>query len=155
MPEKISKYFTLQEAIKSEKAEQLGLDNRPDDIETLNAIIQTGHYMDEIRDYFNKPVYCSSWHRNKVVNKAVGGVDGSQHQRGEAVDFGIAGMTPAEICLELKPRMAEFHIDQLILEPSWVHVSFVTHPDNPRTSPRNQFIIDKRVRRVDIPKGLL
>lgn len=153
--EKISEYFTMAEACVSTTADEAGIDNRPDDVDTMLAILGTAAHMDVIREYLGVPVTATSWHRNAKVNKLVGGVPGSQHNKGEAVDFLAKGMTPAEVCLKLKPKMAEFQIDQLILEPGWVHVSFITHPQSQRTSPRNQFLIDKRVRKVDIPKGLL
>ncbi len=151
----ISKYFSLKEATRSNKADELGVDNSVDDINNMVAITRTAAKMDNIREHFNKPVVPTSWYRNKVINKAVGGVDDSQHQKGEAVDFYVVGLTPGQVVSELKPRMDQFGIDQLILEPNWVHVSFITYPGGKRATPRNQFIIDKRVRPVDIPKGLM
>ena len=151
----LSKYFSEKEALRSNKAEELGIDNKPDDINQMVAIVRTAAKMDRIREFFGKPIIPTSWFRNLAVNKAVGGVDGSQHNKGEAVDFYIPGLGAGDIVLQLKPKMAEFEIDQLILEPGWVHVSFLTYPGGSRSMPRNQLIIDKRVRPVDIPKGLL
>lgn len=54
-------------------------------------------FLQKIRDHFGKPVNISSAYRCSVWNKAVGGVSGSRHLRGEAADISIAGVAPKEI----------------------------------------------------------
>lgn len=151
----ISKYFNLSEATKSNTAEKHKLDNDPDEVNILVAIVRTAIKMDRVREFFGLPITPSSWYRNLLVNKFVGGVPNSQHAKGEAVDFGVPGLTPEQVCLALIPLMGEFEIDQLILEPSWVHISFNTYPSGQRKEPRNQFIIDSRVDKSKLKKETL
>lgn len=53
--------------------------------------------LQQIRDHFGKPVYISSAYRCPVWNKQVGGVSSSYHLSGQAADFYIDGVAPAEI----------------------------------------------------------
>lgn len=118
----LSEHFTLREAIKSDAATRLGIDNSPDTAD-IYTLLQTAAKMEEVRALLNAPIIVTSWYRNEKVNKAVGGVPSSQHRKGEAVDF-IAPRfgSPRDICLKIQNSDIQF--DQLILEPSWVHISF-------------------------------
>lgn len=54
-------------------------------------------YLQQIRDHFGKPITITSAYRCATHNKKVGGATGSRHTKGQAADFGIAGVKPAEI----------------------------------------------------------
>lgn len=54
-------------------------------------------YLQKIREHFGKPVYITSGYRCKTHNAAVGGVANSRHTKGEAADFYVSGVEPAEI----------------------------------------------------------
>lgn len=54
-------------------------------------------YLQQIRDHFGKPITITSAYRCTTHNKKVGGATGSRHAKGQAADFGIAGVKPAEI----------------------------------------------------------
>lgn len=137
----LSKHFTLAEAIKSAKARELGVSNEPDSEADLATMQRTAIRMEEIRSVLGGPIIVSSWYRSSVVNNAVGGVPDSQHKLGEAVDFVCpAHGSPAKICATLRPLMKELGIDQLILEPTWVHVSFNTSKEKRNKPPRNQYL---------------
>lgn len=137
---KISTYFTLREATKSAAADRLKLSNMPND-EDLAAIGRTAFKMDDVRELLGGPVTVTSWYRNETVNKAVGGVSNSQHRLGEAVDFVCPSFgSPAEICAFLRSKAGSLDYDQLILEPTWVHISFITSRVNRGRPARRQYL---------------
>ena len=126
----LSKNLSLKEAIKSNTASRLGIDNRPEDweIDNLRAIAE--NVFQPIRDHFGVPVGVSSGYRSKKLNKAIGGSKYSQHMIGEALDLDadIYGrITNADIFnyvkenLEWDQMIWEFGDDE---EPNWVHVSY-------------------------------
>ena len=84
----------------------------------LNALVE--NVLEPARAAYGKPIYVNSGYRCSIHNAAVGGASGSQHMRGEAADLRIDG----------KPEMlariivANGKWDQLILYPSFVHVSW-------------------------------
>lgn len=124
----MSLFFTRLELCRSQKANDLGIDNScPKDLERVLG--RTCERMDGIRDFLGYPVKVHSGFRCPSLNKAVGGSKTSQHLTGQAVDFTCPVFgTPVDIFAALLPRMEEFGIDQLILEPGWIHVSFTERP---------------------------
>ena len=128
---KLSEHFTLQEAIYSPTAINRGIENTPTP-EALERMKFTALRMEAVRQVLeNKAIYVTSWYRGPILNKAVGGVPNSQHARVEAVDFICQGYgNPKQICKTLIDNRDVLQYDQLILEPSWVHISFVLN--NPR-----------------------
>lgn len=95
--------------------------------------------------YFLEHLLCSNVHftvtsakRTSEQNKACNGAPNSQHLTGEAIDIKPYGLTSFNKLLELIYDYAE-HVspfDQLIIYPSFIHISF-----GPRS--RRQ-VIDKR-----------
>lgn len=137
---KISPHFTLKEATKTSQP----FDNSPDNDEDLATIQRTSMCMELIRQFLGGPINVNSWYRSTAVNNAVGGVADSQHKLGEAVDFTCPAFgSPFKICKALEPMLSRFGIDQLILEPTWVHVSFCTSRVNRGRAPRNQLLTMK------------
>ena len=53
--------------------------------------------LDQIREYFGKPVLITSGYRTKSHNAAVGGVSNSQHTLGKAADIQVSGVPPAAV----------------------------------------------------------
>lgn len=138
----LSKNFTLAELVRT----STGLDNIPDQtaIEALRALAVT--ILQPLRDYFKKPVNVSSGYRSSAVNEAqyidankngvrdpgeAGSSKTSQHQRGEAADIWIDGVTNQQIIDAV--RSLKLPYDQMIDEvrtnmltrkvSSWVHIS--------------------------------
>lgn len=128
---KLSQHFSLNEATFSTTAVARKLENLPDS-QQLERMKFTAEKMEEVRELLGgNPIKVNSWFRSAEVNAAVGGVPNSQHARGEAVDFtSIWFGNPREICKFLQRHKDSLQYDQLILEPSWVHISFTL--SNPR-----------------------
>tara|TARA_R110002020_G_scaffold70277_2_gene182470 strand:+ start:1541 stop:2002 length:462 start_codon:yes stop_codon:yes gene_type:complete len=127
---KLSKNLTLKEAVKSNTATRLGIDNTPSEWEVNNLTAIADHIFQPIRDHFGVPIGVSSGFRCKELNKAIGGSKYSQHMIGEALDIDadIYGkVTNADIFNYIKKNLEwdqmiwEFGNDE---EPNWVHVSY-------------------------------
>lgn len=54
-------------------------------------------YLQKIRDYFNKPITITSAYRCATHNSRIGGATGSYHTKGQAADFVVEGVAPAEV----------------------------------------------------------
>lgn len=124
----LSTHFTYREATYSPTARDRGIDNNPTPAQ-LEVMKFTALRMEAVRQLLgSKPLYITSWFRSFALNKAIGGAQSSQHSNGEAVDFKCPGYgTPYRICQLLIANKSIIKYDQLILEPSWVHISFREH----------------------------
>ena len=85
--------------------------------ENMNALVE--EVMDPARERLGRPIIVNSGFRCPVHNAAVGGVYNSQHVKGEAAD----------IRCDDNRRLAKLIVeagrfDQLIIYPSFVHVSW-------------------------------
>lgn len=121
MTTKLTPHFTLAEATIT----STGLDNTPTKTH-LERIIHTAHEMEIVRAVLRRqPIRINSWYRSPAVNTKVGGVIGSEHAIGQAVDFVCPTYgTPYEICQSLIQNAHILNYNQLIYEHSWVHISF-------------------------------
>ena len=125
----ISDHISLKEAVRSNTAKRLGIDNMPDNETLVTMQITAQHVFEPLRRYFNEPIYISSFYRCEELNKAIGGSTRSQHCKGEAIDIDdvYSKATNADFFNYIKDKL-EF--DQLIWEfgddenPDWVHVSY-------------------------------
>ncbi len=115
--------FTISELIYSDTAIKNNINNMPD-INSLDCMLELIVYcLQPIRNKLNKPMIITSGYRNTEVNKLVGGVTNSQHTKGQAVDFTVLGLTPAQLVEKIKTYGIEY--DQLINEyDKWVHISY-------------------------------
>lgn len=114
--------FTISELIHSDTAIKYNINNMPD-IKSLDNILELIVYcLQPIRNKLKKPMVITSGYRNPQINKLVGGAENSQHTKGQAVDFIIKDMSPYQIYMHILNSDIEY--DQLILEPSWVHISY-------------------------------
>lgn len=129
--EKISKYLTYQEAIRSANAKRLGIDNEPNPEQLERMKYVAREIFDKVREYIKGPLHASSFFRCKELNDATPGASKtSQHLTGEAIDLDC-DMYGVSDNLEIFNFIRDSLIfDQLIAEyvdkfgnPSWVHVS--------------------------------
>lgn len=126
---KISEHISMKEALRSNTAKRLGIDNMPDNDTLVTMQITAQHIFEPLRNKFNEPIYISSFYRSPELNTAIGGSSRSQHCKGEAIDIDdvYSKVTNADFFNYIKDRL-EF--DQLIWEfgddenPDWVHVSY-------------------------------
>lgn len=124
---KLSPNFWYSEAIESQTARRLGIDNTPSK-SMIEELKLTAMMMEEIRTLLgNKPITPTSWYRCRVLDVAVAGnrADVSHHTLGGAVDFICPRLgTPYDICMVLADHVQQLGIGQLIHEfGGWVHVS--------------------------------
>lgn len=130
MEEKIAKYISYNEAIRSHKANKLFIDNTPDE-DTIERMKHVGVLFDVVRSFFGKPLRVNSFYRCQALNDALNRKKNtkSQHIKGEAIDIDgeISNIDNIDIFRHIKDSGIEF--DQLILEginrgkAEWVHVS--------------------------------
>jgi len=125
---KMSKYFKKEELARCFRANgarckkcplKQPADKLPDGVEgNLDALAE--QVLEPARQRLGKPITVNSGYRCQLHNKAVGGATSSQHMRGEATDLRFDG----------KPEILAKAIvdggkwDQLILYPTFVHVSY-------------------------------
>lgn len=122
--EKLSEHFYLSEALHSDTAARLGIDNTPTPVE-LERIRQTAQNMELVRAELGHPIHASSWFRSRALNaKTPGSSDTSAHTQAWAVDFTCRGFgSPFDVCTHLATCGIRF--DQIIHEYGrWVHISF-------------------------------
>lgn len=120
------KEVTWKDLCKSSTAERCEIENIPDEtsIANLKALIE--YIVNPIQDKFPN-AYITSGYRCDKLNEKVGGVKGSQHTKGQAVDLVIVipEKTIKESIKELYNFIASMlPFDQLIIYPTFVHVSY-------------------------------
>ena len=129
--ERISKHISYKEAIKSNTALRLNIDNTPDEWATENLKKVAEHIFQPMREHFGRPIFVSSGYRSPELNVAIGGSKRSQHVEGRALDLDgdvFGHVSNSSIFNYIRENL---QFDQLIWEfgdednPDWVHVSFV------------------------------
>ena len=83
--------------------------------------------LDPVRDEYGKPIYVNSGYRCEKHNKAVGGVPRSQHIVGEAADISVKSeklKVKSELDELARIIVSQGRFDQLILYPTFLHVSY-------------------------------
>lgn len=92
--------------------------------------------LDPVREAYGKPIYMTSGYRCEKHNKEVGGVNGSQHTKGEACD--IHAGSPEENLKLARLVVKNGKYDQLIIYPvksgsmlpQFLHVSWKRNGQN-------------------------
>ena len=139
---RLSQHFTLGELCKTSAKTQDG--NIPSRVHIENLKRLCG-WLEELRRRWNNiygegddPIIINSGYRSEAVNKAVGGVSGSKHLTGCAVDIHLYGIEQlvryATILLDISDERQE-DFDELLLERSprgtyWLH--FAVRPSGNR-----------------------
>ena len=125
----LSKHFKLEEFEKSMTATRKGIENKADSGIIKNLTDLCYGVLEPVRAKFDKPIIITSGYRSPELCEAIGSKATSQHTKGQAVDFEIAGVNNLAIGLWLTNNV---NFDQYIQEyydgtPSsgWCHVSYV------------------------------
>jgi len=118
----ISRNFSFSEFEHSDTAIREGIDNSipsPEVRANIGALAR--NVLQPLRDDLKALVIVESGYRCKQLNQLVGGVETSQHRKGEAGDIRSPFYTPLHIARRIIALKLPF--DQLILYPTFVHVS--------------------------------
>lgn len=123
----LSKNFSLAELTKSQTAERKGIANTPtaDHIYNLTALCE--NILQPIRNEFGSFIV-SSGYRSPELCEAIGSKATSQHAKGEAADFEVAGISNYKLATWIEENLP---FDQLILEcfqggnTGWIHCSYI------------------------------
>ena len=125
----LSKHFKLEEFTKSMTAIRKGIKNEAGSGEIKNLTDLCYGVLEPVRAKFDKPITVTSGYRSEELCEAIGSKKTSQHAKGQAVDFEIAGVSNLQVALWLTNNV---DFDQLILEywtgepnSGWIHFSFV------------------------------
>ena len=109
----LSKHFTLSEMEKSQTAVRKGISNKAGSGEIKNLTDLCYEVLEPVRIKFDKPVIITSGYRSPELCEAIGSKATSQHAKGQAVDFEIAGVSNLQVALWIQNNC---DFDQLILE---------------------------------------
>ena len=90
--------------------------------ESLAALVV--NVLDPVREKLGRSIMVNSGFRCPVHNRAVGGATGSQHVKGEAADVTLVQGSGCRVNDLAKAIVANGTWDQLILYPTFVHVSY-------------------------------
>ena len=147
---RLSQHFTLGELTKT--SAKTADKNIPSHVHIENLRRLCG-WLEMLRDEWNRrygegddPIIINSGYRSEAVNKAVGGVKGSNHLTGCAVDIRVTGMEQAlryaVILLDISDESRE-DFDELLLERSprgtyWLH--FAVRPPSQENRRKIRFI---------------
>ena len=104
--------------------------------ENIEALVE--NVLDPLRERYGKPIIVNSGYRCAKHNAEVGGASGSQHMRGEAADirpdFKIQDSGFKSELDRLRQLIIESrNFDQLIVYPTFLHVSWKQNGKNRRT----------------------
>lgn len=131
---RLSKNYVLNDFIYSRMAIENGLDNTPKgrEVEAIKNLVEK--LLQPLCDFCGFPIYITSGDRSIEVNRLVGGVESSQHVKGEAVDCYTGGGKG----LLYNLGKSELPFDQAILysRKNMLHLSLSLTGDN-----RKQVII--------------
>ena len=119
----LSPHFTLEEMTASKTADANKIDNTPTSEHVQALALLCVNVLEPLRMHIARPIKVTSGYRCPALNKLVGGAKQSQHQRGEAVDIQVKGVTVGQLFDAILKSGIPF--DQIIQEfDEWVHVSF-------------------------------
>ena len=133
----MSRFFKLEEFLSSDTALRKRIPNNPS-WEVVNNLSRLAAFLDELREAWGSGIRVSSGFRCYALNKAVGGVENSAHQYGNAADISPVNGKQAEFEAFLKKWLKGRKFDQCIWETSkssggrWVHISLFSNKGEQR-----------------------
>ena len=102
--------------------------------ENIEALVE--NVLDPLRERYGRPIVVNSGYRCPKHNKEVGGATNSQHMKGEAADIRPTTNCPnyTNDLKRLRQLIIESrNFDQLIVYPTFLHVSWKRRGGNRRT----------------------
>ena len=133
---RISPNFTFAEFTKSNTATSHHINNAITEWDVRDNIISlVQNILQPARDAWEEPMFINSGYRCKELNELVGGVESSQHRKGQAADVGVSD--PYEFAKLVKKMNLPY--DQMIIYPTFVHLSYKKNGEN-----RGQLLYNKR-----------
>ena len=128
-------HFELQEFVTSSKAREHGIDNTPpaEAVENLRRLCE--NTLEPLREALGLPVHINSGFRTRALNDLLAhSSDRSQHMAGQAADFYVGKGTREDLIKAFREILTNPKIgfDQLILYPTFIHVSYVSKERNRR-----------------------
>ena len=133
----ISKYFTIEDAFPKIINTQLHLLTDG----TIQRLFFIFDKMDQVRDFFGKPLNIHSAYRSPNYNRSVGGAPNSSHMASKmneaAIDFHVDGLDCSEAQkMILEADMLnkwEMRMENIGAHPTWIHLDTrVPVPGHPR-----------------------
>ena len=137
MSDRISRHISLKEAIKSNTATRLNIDNTPRELDLIKMTEIAEKIFEPLREWVGGPIKVNSFYRSPELNSAIGGSTSSQHCIGCALDIDdtFGHKTNAQMFDYIKNNL---DYDQIIWEfgdddnCDWVHVSYISEDANRR-----------------------
>lgn len=127
MEDRVSKHFKFSEFTKSDTASRHHINNAITDWEVRDNIIAlVDNVLEPLREAWGGPLFINSGYRCKELNELVGGVETSQHRKGQAADVGV---TDPYALAKLVQKMGLVY-DQLGIYASFVHLSYNNDGEN-------------------------
>lgn len=121
-----SDYFTLAELTRSETAAKHKIDNTPTSEVVENLQYGVDMVLDPLRRLYNHQIIINSGFRCEKLNKLVGGVPSSWHQKGNAADIHISSEEEAKKIFDKLKQLPS--VDTVLFEHSksaqWIHVQW-------------------------------
>ena len=117
-------HFTLSELKKSVTADKLGINNNIPLSIIPNIEILINQVLNPIAEFMDTPIFVNSGYRCPLLNKAVGGVPGSQHVVGQAAD--ITTRSRANNLIMERYIEENLTFDQMIVYKNFIHISYKT-----------------------------
>ena len=129
----LSPHFELREFIASRKAKEHGIDNTPPEeaVENLRALcVQT---LEPLRNALGLPIIVTSGFRTMALNNLLAHASStSQHMQGRAADLYVGNGSREKLIKAFREILLNpgIDFDQLILYPTFIHVSYVSKERN-------------------------
>lgn len=137
---KLTANFMLSEFEKSDVANYHAIDNSVRDSAVISRItLLCKKVLQPFREYLKCPVIISSGYRCRKLNELVGGVETSQHIGGFAADI-VPSYYGGWMCRDIAWLACNCFFDQLIIYPTFIHVSYVGLSSN-----RNELLFSNKV----------
>lgn len=127
---KESKYFKLEELLKSDTALAAQIENLPTWNDVINLNYLAVKVLDPIREAWGQPLIVTSGFRSTQLNAAVGGVPTSSHMEGCAVDVVLPNWSTRKVSelynlIQWLVESGAVDIDQVIYyrKKKMIHIS--------------------------------